>query len=419
MKIIDYFNWFLLACCGFTASLSIYTADWLEEQPQLVAPLEQIRQSGRPISGALIAILILGILLISKKNARKALIPAPIIYLFLVQFALFAKNFLFGNVQVAVSTLGLYLLVLFMMLWGPSRWLQTQQDFCRGVWSIAMVGVIFAIANIYQFVIDRFPITFTNGYFMGTTGNPQHAAILLVAVLPCLLFLIESPRTASKKPLWLALLLLVCIGIVMTASRTGALAGVVAVLLFYRNRGDKFFRIAVVAGLLFLIGFLLLKDPSELITVSALDKATMDTRSMVWSEQIQQFLKYPFFGIPFQGDRLEFRESSWLGIAAATGLLGLLPLLMFGCSTIDMIVKLHRFSQRHPQYYLHCSTVVSGLGALLVGSFTEAYLLGVLTFTILALMQYLVLGQYLCELSQRTSQLQQRNPVSLKFFQSS
>lgn len=408
MKFTDALKWFLLACCGFTASLSSYTADWLKEQPQLAPPLEQIRASGRPIAGALVVILLLLAVFLSQKNTRKALIPTPIVWIFVVQCALFTKNYLMGDLTVALSGLGLFALVVTMILYGPSRWLQTDRDFRSGAWSIAMVGVIFAIVNTYQYAIDRFPITFTNGYFMGTTGNPQHAAMLLVCVIPCILFLLESTKAANQKAIWFTLLLWIGIVLVMTASRTGALAGVVAISLFYRKRGGKFLQLAIIAGIVLYLGFSILQNPSEVVSTSVLNKATLDTRSSVWTLQLEKFMQDPLLGEPLKGSRLQFNESSWFGIAAAAGLLGLVPLLAFGYGTIKMMMRLDRFAKRYPQYYLHASTVIAGLGALLIGSFTEAYLLGLLTFSILAVLQYLVLGQYLCEVEQRLRRTKQK-----------
>lgn len=413
MKFTDSLKWFLLACCGFTASMSIYTAEWLKEQPRLLPPLEQIRQSGRPISGGLVAILLVLALVLAQKNTRKSLVPTPILCLLFVQITLFVKSYLIGNFAAAMSGLALYGLVLAMVIWGPSRWLQTDGDFQGGAWSIAMVGVIFVLTNTYQYVIDRFPITFTNGYFMGTTGNPQHAAMLLVGVVPCVLFLFESTKSGTQKTAWLTLLLVLCVGLAMTASRTGAFAGVMAVLLFYRKRGGKFLQLALIASIILYIGFSLFHNPSDAVSPSLLSKGAADTRSAVWSEQIEKFLQNPLFGAPLVGERVAFNESSWLGIAAGAGVIGLLPLLMFGYSTLKMMLKLDRFSKQYPQYYLHCSAVIAGLGAMLAGSFTEAYLLGILTFSILAVLQYLVLGQYLCELSQRFRRLKQHEAYAL------
>jgi hypothetical protein len=39
-----------------------------------------------------------------------------------------------------------------------------------------MVGVIFVIVNAYQALFDVYAITFVHGWFLGTTGNPIHAA---------------------------------------------------------------------------------------------------------------------------------------------------------------------------------------------------------------------------------------------------
>jgi hypothetical protein len=122
-----------------------------------------------------------------------------------------------------------------------------------------------------------------------------------------------------------------------------------------------------------------------------------NTRAGVLDGYWQQFLADPFLGIPFQGDRLTFGESSWLGVLGSLGLIGTIPMLMFGWSSLEMIFRLEHLSKTRPDYYLRCSVVMAGLLSLLTGSISEAYLLGNLTFALLAVFLYLALGNYLIE----------------------
>ena len=139
------------------------------------------------------------------------------------------------------------------------------------------------------------------------------------------------------------------------------------------------------------------------------DNTTLDTRSGVWNGYWSSFLENPIFGAPLEGDRLRFGESSWLGVLGSLGIVGALPMFMFGWTSLQMIFNLDRLAKRRPEYYQKCSTVMAGLLSLLVGGISEAYLLGNLTFSILAVLLYLVLGNYLLEVAQREAQLSLSN----------
>jgi hypothetical protein len=66
-----------------------------------------------------------------------------------------------------------------------------------------------------------------------------------------------------------------------------------------------------------------------------------------------------------------------------------------------MILRLDRIAINNPNLYIYCSVVIAGLGSLLVGSLSEAYLLGNITFPLTALLLYQVLGTYLIEVEQK------------------
>ena len=144
-------------------------------------------------------------------------------------------------------------------------------------------------------------------------------------------------------------------------------------------------------------------DTSELLSPSASKFSNLDasTRTSVWGGYWGVFLEYPLFGAPFVGDRLRFGESSWLGVLGSMGFVGAIPMFMFGWTSLQMIFKLDHLSKIRPDYYLKCSVVMAGLLSLLVGGISEAYLLGNLTFSLLAVFLYLVLGNYLIEFAQR------------------
>jgi hypothetical protein len=408
-------HWFLFALCGFAASLIKYTDPWEREVPALAFPLEQLRNMGRPL-----AIFILGLLLLvalrSYRGWRSRTLPNPVPYLIVVQIIIVLKTLQYGSIAFALLTVITFGAVILMITKGPSRWLQDERNFQLGVWSIALVGIIFAIANLYQASINIYSIMFLHGLFWGTTGNPQHAATLLTTTVPCCLFFIQKPHQSSQiKWFWLTFLILAGFTIILTGSRTGVLSSIIAILLFYRYRGGQFLRLGLtIAIILLVVGSFLPSEPTVVKVgptsiESSFDQITssVDTRTHVWQAQWRTFMNHPILGAPLRGERFRYGESSWLGTAAALGLVGFIPLVLFGVESLKMMFQLDRLVARKPQYYLHCSVVIAGIGCLLAGSFTEAYLLGNITFPLLALLLYQALGTYLLDLDRKERKLQQ------------
>jgi hypothetical protein len=173
-------------------------------------------------------------------------------------------------------------------------------------------------------------------------------------------------------------------------------------LFFYRQRAGNLLRLGIFVGVvLAVISPFLSQDGSGwgASYTAATDKflSGTNTREGVWLALWNQFINYPLFGVPLQGERLGYGESSWLAAGANLGLLGFLPLVMFGLECLKMILQLNKLTHKNPIYFLQSSTVIAGLASLLVGSFSEAFLLGNLTFSLLALLMYLSLGKYLIE----------------------
>ncbi|MFM6014882.1 MAG: O-antigen ligase family protein [Dolichospermum sp.] len=409
-------GWFLIAIFGFSASLSKFANEFIKEPPALVFPLQQLREVGRPLTIVLLGLLIV-ISLKTKNIWRKKVLPEPIFYLILVQTVIFCKILFYGNIGFAFLSAATFGGLVLMVILGPSRWLQNDQNFQLGVWAIAMVGVIFGVANGYQALIDKYAITFVHGWFLGTTGNPQQAALLIYPILPCLLFFIIRPeeRYFIVRLLWLGLLFIALFALFMTGSRSGTLMGILSLLVFLRANNSKIIWGILLFGVIITALLPLLNsidinstshinsDPSKEFLTPVLDKWMRgeNTRTNVWNGYWQAFLNDPLLGIPFEGERLRFGESSWLGVLGSLGIVGAIPMLMFGLKCLTMLNKLHHLSIRRPEYYLKCSVIIGGLASLLIGGFSEAHLLGNLTFSVLAVLMYIVLGYYILEVAER------------------
>lgn len=409
------FAWFLVAVCCFAASLNEFRDQFVPDAPNLVFPLEQIRAAGRPLTIFLMGLLLgLGTALPSKVGWRCRLMPPAIWALVVIQVLILLKTLASGDILFSLLAIATFSGVVLMVRLGPSQWLQDDQQFYWGTWSLGVVGLIFVGANGYQAVVDPYPITFVHGALSGTTGNPQHAATLLATTIPCYLFLIQTQAKRFWKLFWAMALVLVLIALFLTASRTGAIMGGLSIVLFFRRGKNQFFQVAFILGLVLAVGFPFLGQTSGAVNTTAVTNNLLsldNTRAEVWSAMWRAFNAYPLFGAPLQGDRLGYGENSWLAVAANLGVIGLLPLGVFGFSCIHMIIKLDRVATRLPAYAFHSNTVIAGLLSLLVGSIFEAFLLGTLTFPLIAILLYLALGQYLLEIYQlaRQSHLKQRS----------
>lgn len=412
--------WLLFSCCCYAASLGKFTDEWVKEPPALVFPLQQLRDAGRPLT-IIILVLILLLGMQTKNGWRRVVIPQPINYLIMFQTAIFFKVSLYGNIVFALLAAMTFGAVVLMFKLGPAPWLQDDKNFHLGVWSLAMTGVIFALACTYQGAINMHPMTFLHGRFMGTTGNAQHAAALLAGTIPCFIFLIESNKKWNWiKAFWIAMLFIVGYFLFLTGSRTGAFMAITSILLFYRNRSGTLLRLCLLIIVILVIIFFFI-NPDILNSNQQISNRFLEagnTREDVWNAMWRNFLKYPIFGVPLKGDRLGYGEHTWLAAAETTGVIGLTPLIFMGLGCLQMMLKMQKLSKKNPSYFLHTSTVIAGLSCLLSGSFSEALLLGNISFPVMALILYTSLGKYLLDASYRHqndyySQQQMLNKLSL------
>jgi hypothetical protein len=398
-------GWLIFSLCCFASSLNTYADQWIKVPPPLLFPLQQIRSFGRPLAIVLLVMLII-LALTNQQSWRRQILPKPINYLIVVQAAIVFKTMLYGSLEFAILSGLTFGGIVFMLQRGPGQWLQDDANFYLAVKSIAIAGLIFIIANTYQYILNPHAVTFSQGRFLGTTGNPQHAGVLLAATIPCLMFLIQGiPNWTFTKTFWSALLLMTIYFLLLSGSRTAILMSVVSILFFYRNNGKAWFQVilflAISAALV--LPFLQPENLSASSTgidtnVSARFTSTNNTRQGVWNAMLEIFIQNILFGAPMeQNSRMGYGENSWLAVGANLGLVGFIPMVMVGWESVKMIWQLNQLANRNSYYFFQVSAVIAGLGSLLVGSFFEAFLLGNITFSLLAFLTYLIMGGYLLE----------------------
>ncbi len=392
--------WILFGLCCFTASLGKFDLPF-STAPSLVFPLEQLRTLGRPLTIMLLGLLSL-LTLKTKGQGNQIAIPKAFFYLALVQVIILLKTAFQGNWMFALlnaATLGLIFLI---TIKGFSLWIYNDNDFYLAVWSLALAGFTFIAVNGFQAVQNLYALTYIGGRFLGTTNNPNMAALVLTSSIPCFLFFIEDNLTRSwLKLLWLLTLTIAMMFLFLTGSRAGVIVAFLAILIFYRQRIWFLIRLCLVIGVILLILQFFFPENSIDLTIFQTDTLWEryllggNTRSQVSLALWNDFINNPLFGKSFQGDRLSLGESSWLTVAATLGIIGLIPMLLFGVEYLKILVQLYRLSMQKTKYSLAYSLVFSALLSLFIGSFAEAFLLGTLTFPIFTLLLYISLSNYL------------------------
>jgi hypothetical protein len=291
-----------------------------------------------------------------------------------------------------------------MLRMGLGRWIYNGENFNFAVRSIAVAGLIFVVPNTYQFIIDPHAVNFVNNRFIGTTGNPQQAALLLAITVPCLMFLIQTSRRWSyPKFLWVVTLIAVIYFLLLTGSRTGLLMSIASFLLFYRNNGGTWFRV-VLLSFVFMALILPFFEPRTFSSSLGINSSISDrftsptnTREEVWNGMWNVFMDHILFGSPLEGDRMGYGENSWLAVGSNLGLSGFIPMIMMGWESLKLIWQLNQLSRRDSYYFLQATVVISGLGSMLVGSFFENLFVGTISFTQIMFLTYLIMSSYLLE----------------------
>ncbi len=408
------FKWWLLALFGFVSSLARYQdLEFNVIAPPLEFPLEMLRANGRPLAIALLVILLL-LTFFLNTSPRKMTIPRPIIFLWLVQVAILLKTVQGGDWLAGSIIFAIFSSVVIMHLRGPALWIQDQQSLKKALWAIGLVGVMFVSANFYQATINLRAITFIQGWFHGTTANPHHAGVLMVAVAPSLLALYLLDRGSRlKQLLWFACLILLFIALFRTASRTSFMMFGVVVLCFIR-RPLKISNTLFWLGAVILLALFFTFDLSHTLNFADYtsfidpDNTTLNklirgqnTREGLFTSMWNTFLNHPLWGVPIRGGRIRFGESSWLGVASVLGLVGLIPMLLFAWSTLSLVFKINSatfLKTLSTREQIYSNAVTAGLVAMLVGGFTEAFLLANLNFSLYVTLQYIILGNGLIRL---------------------
>jgi hypothetical protein len=236
-----------------------------------------------------------------------------------------------------------------------------------------------------QYAINPIALQAPWGRFEGMTGNPQHAAAYLALAIPSLLYLLR--RTGEPllfRMVWAGLLLAAALVLLWTGSRTGAVMTCVSVLVMFRRKLWVIVPCVTVTFLTMAFGG---EEVDNTLVEQYGDRG--DTRTANWLLMLNQFLAEPAFGRTDFENAINYKESSWLAMAAATGVIGL-GALVFATYILARYLWFVAARPRPPHVRGLSDLVLATFLGLFVGSFFEAYLIGTITFPVYV--TYLMFG---------------------------
>jgi O-antigen ligase/polysaccharide polymerase Wzy-like membrane protein len=388
LVINDNAKYAVLGIMIWVSTLGSYDKIWIDNT--LVFPLEQIRAYGRPITvGLLLALLIPTIR--AQRGWRSRLILGGTVLFFLYELLFSARITAGGLVSRGLVGAIVYILIFCVLGYGLSRWIQTYRDVRGLLFGVMLTGALFVGGTFYQLILNRSAIVWNSRLF-GTTGNPQHAGVLIALSLLVMCYLFMQERKTIYRLLLGATIGLMVLMLIWTGSRTGVLMAVIGLGLLFRARIGKLFVISLVCGLFLYIAIGFFQESTE--GVSRL-VSTENTRGAVWLQMIDEFKSAPLFGMIPQ--EIEIQENSYLSAAARTGMIGIAVLGIAMLTIIGSLAKLQMHRANLGEHTLLADLVTAGMVSLAVGAMFEGYLLGMLSSQIFLIYIYLAILAFLLD----------------------
>jgi hypothetical protein len=397
-------RWMLFGLTMYIASVAKFFDSYTEKfGPPLNWPFEFIAMNNRPIALLLLSALFLLCFLSSSKTTAKFLPSKMMLPIHAIQAMIFLKVFESGKSDDYAIQAGLIFLAIgIVAALGLRQWAYGTNSVYFFTIAVCSSSFLFAIATEWHLFTNPSAIHI-GSRLMGTTANPQHAAVFLSLSLPAVIYLLTSK---TSIPRWMQLTFLLPLLIMnlhlllLTGSRTGLLMAIVAITIqcCFLFKG-AFLTIALIASIALAV-------LPQLIGNESLERyvSMEDTRTLVWRAQWEVFLANPVFGAPHEGAQFRAAENSWLAVMASFGIVGIACLIWLLVAFLGTAKELwkrrHNFGYREDAGFM-----LASIFTLFAGSFFEAYLLGVITFPVLFIAGLAVV----CEKSLEQSKSPARN----------
>lgn len=396
-------RWMLLGGLILAASLNRFRNEWIQVPPSFFGPIDVLVGNGRSVT----ILLAIALLLVSVRRSKDDLkIPVSYLALVVAHYVIAIKIFTQGSLAFALLLVATETLLLVVFVRIGKNWIKDRESVDYALFAVLFAVFGFVLINLIQWYIDPTPLFVAQNRFNGTTGNPLHAATFLATATPiCLYFMLT--RRGWVRVATAALLAVVAILLLATGSRLGVLLSAISIVVLLRKNVGALVVVGFTCGLA-VLWMIFLGDASELERITR----TEDTRTAVWAAMLGGFIENPLFGIEMRSDRLGFGENSWLAMGSNAGVIGLLPLVVFGLLSVHTIRKLMNMKTATSSGYLQNGAVASTIAMLLVGSLFEAYLLSGLMAPINILVLCLLLAARLIHLEKRKRILSRKKTVA-------
>jgi hypothetical protein len=122
--------------------------------------------------------------------------------------------------------------------------------------------------------------------------------------------------------------------------------------------------------------------------------STHDTRTAVWVDMFNEFLRHPFFG---SGAEVSYQESTYLAVLSAFGLFGAIPFFILMVLCVRMTFQLMRRRSLMGRDGTLADLVISSMAGLAVACAFDSYPLALVNFHILYFFIFQAIGGMLLQ----------------------
>jgi hypothetical protein len=368
---------FVYLAAGFAVLISITPPTILDpsEYISLWGPLETIRAYNRYF--AVIGGVALLLAMKSSGLGGSFALPSSVGALLFTHGLILTKNLLENADIVYVALLFIGFATVVYIYWTLLQQSRNSSELIQLYLKFAgLTGAAFLALTLFQFVMNRSATSIIGGRFHGITNNPQMFVISIAPFFPVMYYLFANSKKAGVRLGCIIAALLSLYWCYSTGSRLALVLIVVGFGVYYQFRIGELIGVIAVASLT--LAILSTFDAAPTFNNESRVFSTTDTRTAIWKNQWEEFINNPLFGKSFQGSRVTFGESTWLGAAAGLGVAGLIPMIYLGARTAGLAINLWNspriFSDNSQRAMLLSVVAVS-----MVGTIFEAYLFGVLT----------------------------------------
>lgn len=397
---------FVYLAAGFAVLISI-TPPTIADASSYISlwgPLEIVRSYNRYL-----AVLGGAALLLAMKSSgipSSLVLPSSINALLFTHGLILTKNLLENADAVFVMLLFVGFAIVVFIYWTLLQQARTSTELIQLYLKFAAItGASFLALTLFQFFVNRAATSIVGGRFHGITNNPQMFVITVAPFFPVMYYLFAKSKISLVRLGCILATLVSLYWCYLTGSRLALVLIIVGFGVYYQFRIAELLGVIVVASLTLLL--LSTFDANLEFSNDSRVFSTADTRTAVWKAQWQEFLENPLIGKSFNGSRVTFGESTWLGAAAGLGILGLIPMLFLGARTVSLAINLWNSSGIFEDNSER-AMLLSVVAVSMVGTLFEAYLFGVLTLPMTMFLVTVMMMERLEVLKQ-----QQLNPVTL------